>query len=172
MCTDVDYKGVVYGTQLAIHFMRKNKSAGGHIICTCSAAALYPHETYPEYDGAKAAVLNFVFATSRILLGKENIKIGAVLPGIVATNIIPPEMVAAVSKDCLTPVSTIVSAYQRFLDDDSLAGKAIEATVEKHVIVPRPEYLNGRFSKRACTVWEPLFKTYHGENSELDDAIA
>jgi NADP-dependent 3-hydroxy acid dehydrogenase YdfG len=57
-CTDVDYKGVVYGTQLAIHFMRKNSTPGGSIIATASIAAVHPHETYPEYDGAKAAVSN------------------------------------------------------------------------------------------------------------------
>lgn len=66
-CTDIDYKGVVYGTVLTIHFMRKNKLPGGKIVTTASCAALYPHETYPEYDGAKAAVLNFVRATSRVL---------------------------------------------------------------------------------------------------------
>jgi short-subunit dehydrogenase len=49
--------GVVYGTQLAIHFMRKNTVPGGKIVTTVSAAALYPHETYPEYDGAKSAVI-------------------------------------------------------------------------------------------------------------------
>jgi NAD(P)-dependent dehydrogenase (short-subunit alcohol dehydrogenase family) len=54
---DVDFKEVVYGTQLAIHFMRKNSIPGGKIVCTASVAALYPHESYPEYDGAKAAVM-------------------------------------------------------------------------------------------------------------------
>ena len=57
-CTDVDYKGVVYGTQLAIHFMRKNMTSGGKIAVTASVAALYPHESYPEYDGVKAVVGN------------------------------------------------------------------------------------------------------------------
>lgn len=41
---------------LAVHFMRKNKTPGGSIVATASAAAVTPHETYPEYDGAKAAV--------------------------------------------------------------------------------------------------------------------
>ena len=58
-CTDVDYKGVVYGTQLAIHFMRKNPIPGGKIVATASVAGIYPHESYPEYNGAKAAVINF-----------------------------------------------------------------------------------------------------------------
>ena len=65
--TDVDFKGVVYGTQLAIHFMRKNSTPGGKIVATASVAGIVPHETYPEYDGAKAAVVNFVRATARIL---------------------------------------------------------------------------------------------------------
>tara|TARA_R110002003_G_scaffold1184_11_gene22677 strand:+ start:38830 stop:39282 length:453 start_codon:yes stop_codon:yes gene_type:complete len=67
LCTDVDYKGVVYGTQLAIHFMRKNIVPGGKIVATASVAGIVPHESYPEYDGAKAAVVNFVRATARIL---------------------------------------------------------------------------------------------------------
>jgi len=99
LCTDVDYKGVIYGTQLAIHFFRKNRVPGGKIIATASAAAVVPHETYPEYDGAKAAVVNFVRATARILKDvsldrgsswqspdadkseKENITINTVCPG-------------------------------------------------------------------------------------------
>ena len=47
--------------------MRKNATPGGCIVATASAAAVTPHETYPEYDGAKAAVVNFVRATSRVL---------------------------------------------------------------------------------------------------------
>ncbi|KAJ9665476.1 hypothetical protein H2201_004358 [Coniosporium apollinis] len=173
LCTDVDYKGVVYGTVLAVHFMRKNKTPGGKIVTTASCAALYPHETYPEYDGAKAAVLNFVRATSRVLKIKDNININAVLPGIVHTKIIPQEMIDAVSPECLTPIDQIVKAYNTFLDDDegSCVGEAIECSVDKHCWVPRPEYLNGKFTKRAVTVWDPLFKMYHGELSELPDAI-
>ncbi|KAK3061569.1 hypothetical protein LTS18_005908 [Coniosporium uncinatum] len=174
-CTDVDYKGVVYGTQLAIHFMRKNNSPGGCIVATVSIAAIHPHETYPEYDGAKAAVLNFIRATHRVLRQKENISINGVLPGIVATDIIPPEMIAAVSPECLTPPSTIVEAYHRFLDDPSLSGEAIECSVDKCMLVPRENwetnFLNGYKSKRAVTVWDPLFKMMHFEGSGLPDAI-
>jgi hypothetical protein len=65
-------------------------------------------------------------------------------------------MVAAVSPECMTPVSQIVSAYIRFLDheDTSLSGEAIECAADKQIFVPRPEYLNGRFSIRATTVWD------------------
>lgn len=47
--------------------MRKNQTPGGKIIATASVAAVVPHEAYPEYAGAKAAVVNFVRATARIL---------------------------------------------------------------------------------------------------------
>ena len=44
-CTDVDYKGIVYGTQLAIHSMRKNAAPGGKIVCTAPIAGLFPFES-------------------------------------------------------------------------------------------------------------------------------
>ncbi|KAF2659221.1 15-hydroxyprostaglandin dehydrogenase [Lophiostoma macrostomum CBS 122681] len=152
LCTDVDYKGVVYGTQLAIFFMRKNATPGG-------------------YDGAKAAVVNFVRGTARVLKNKENISINAVCPGIVHTSIIPQEMVDAVSPECLTPQSTIVAAYERCLDDASLYAKVIECSADKQFFLETPTLANGRISKRATTVWEPLFKMYHKEPSGLPDAI-
>jgi NAD(P)-dependent dehydrogenase (short-subunit alcohol dehydrogenase family) len=63
----VDYKGVVYGTQLAIHFMRKNPIPGGEIIATASAEGIYPHESYPEYNGAETAVINFARGVAPVL---------------------------------------------------------------------------------------------------------
>ncbi|EAT91751.1 hypothetical protein SNOG_00256 [Parastagonospora nodorum SN15] len=189
-CTDIDYKGVVYGTQLAIHFMRKNKAPGGKIVATASVAAIVPHESYPEYDGAKAAVVNFVRATARILKDKENITINAICPGqskkllvqretiskltilgIVQTSIIPQEMVDAVSPECLTPISNVVSAYERFLDDDSLYGRVLECSAEKQFFLEPPALANGYVSRRAVTVWDPLFQACHKENSGLSDAI-
>lgn len=98
-CTDVDYKGVVYGTQLAIHFMRKNPVPGGAIVATASIAAVHPHPTFPEYNGAKAGVLNFVRGAAEVLKLKGDIRINAVLPGIVSTNIIPQAMIDAVAPE-------------------------------------------------------------------------
>jgi hypothetical protein len=88
----------------------------------------------------------------------------------------------------MTPISTIVSAYQRFLDDDSLYGRVMECSVDKHLFIEQPTLANGRYSRRAVTVWDPLFKMWvrrdpfdrwytkymsrmHKENSGLSDAI-
>src|ERR1700733_11884558 len=71
----------------------------------------------------------------------------------------------------LTPISTVVGAYDRFLNDESLTGKAVECSANKEIVLSFPEYANGRVTKRACTVWDPLFKMMHSENSGLEEAI-
>lgn len=99
-CTDIDYKGVVYGTQLAIHFMRQNKpQPGGKIVVTGSIGGVFPHRSYPEYCGAKSAVITFIRGVAPLLKQKDNIFINTVLPGIVATPIVPPEMIEAVTPE-------------------------------------------------------------------------
>ncbi|KAF2418940.1 NAD(P)-binding protein [Tothia fuscella] len=171
--TDVDFKGVVYGTQLAIHFMRKNKTPGGKIVATASVAAIYSHSSYPEYNGAKAAVVQFIRGVAPVLKLKDNITANTILPGIVPTAIIPQAMIDAVKPEFLTPPSTIVAAYIRCLDDEEgkINGEAIECSGDQQFFVPSPEYVNGAASERACTVWDPLFKMMHGENSGLPEAI-
>jgi NAD(P)-dependent dehydrogenase (short-subunit alcohol dehydrogenase family) len=62
----------------------------------------------PEYCGAKAAVINFVRTMAPVLKVKENITINAVCPGIVETPIIPPEMIAAVSREWQVPLPSHV----------------------------------------------------------------
>ncbi|KAK0924982.1 hypothetical protein LTR91_020258 [Friedmanniomyces endolithicus] len=185
-CTDVDWKGVLYGTQLAIHFMRKNPTPGGAIVATASIVAVHPHASYAEYNGTKAAVLNFVRGSAGVLKVKENIRINCVMPGIVDTAIVPRQMIAAVDPSEYVqsslhtstqswpshPSPPFVSAYLRLLDDESLTGQGIECSVDKQLPFTDPPLMNGKHTKRAATVWDPLFKIMHGENSGLADAIA
>ncbi|KAI9687895.1 MAG: Short-chain dehydrogenase/reductase prx6 [Bathelium mastoideum] len=172
-CTDIDYKAVIYGTQLATHFMRHNQpKPGGRIVVNASIGALFPHQSYPEYCGAKAAVVQFVRGMAPMLKAKENIFINVVMPGAVHTPIVPPEMMAAMSPECVTPISTVITAHDRFLEDDTgVAGQAIEASADQLIYYDVPKLGNGYKTKRAVTVWEPLFKMMHGENSDMPDAI-
>jgi hypothetical protein len=66
-------------------------------------------------------------------------------------------MVDAVSPECLTPQSTVVSAYQRFLSDETLFGKIIECSADQQFFLETPTLANGRISQRAVTVWDPQF---------------
>lgn len=106
------------------------------------------------------------------LLQKENITINVVLPGIVKTAIIPQAMIDAVSPECMTPVDTIVKAYNMFLSDKSRTGQVAECSTSDILLLPDPPLLNGHKTKRACTVWDPLFIAMHGEASGLTEAIA
>lgn len=173
-CTDINYKGVVYGTQLATHFMRHNQpQAGGKIIVNASIGGIFPHRAFPEYCGTKAGVIQFVRGVAPLLKAKENILINTVLPGAVATPIVPQGMIDAISEECLTPVSTILEAHDKFIDDDTgMIGKALEASAKDLIFYDPPEYGNGYKTKRAVTVWEPHFRAMHGEDSKLDDAVA
>lgn len=70
----------------------------------------------------------------------------------------------------LTPISTIVSGLNRILTDESLSGAALECTIDRILLTPEPEVLNGEASTNACFVWDPLFYNLHGEPSGLPDA--
>lgn len=93
-CSDVDFKAVVYGTELAVHYMRHNPFVegagrrGGKIIITGSIVAIYPLPTLPEYCAVKAAALQWARVMAP-MLGRENITINTVLPNAYNTGILP-----------------------------------------------------------------------------------
>lgn len=71
----------------------------------------------------------------------------------------------------LTPIETVVKAYSLCLTQHDLNGELIECSGKNHFFLPVAEFANGATTKRACTVWEPLFEEKHHEKSELPDAI-
>jgi len=57
------------------------------------------------------------------------------------------------------------------VDNPAVTGQVVECSADKHFFLPRPALANGRLTKRAFTVWEPLFEQLHHEKSGLPDAI-
>ena len=83
----------------------------------------------------------------------------------------PPSPIAD-SPCSLTPISTVVAAYDHYLNDDSgKTGQVVECSAEKRIFIPDPPMVNGAVTKRSVTVWDPLFKMMHHEKSGLPDAI-
>lgn len=72
----------------------------------------------------------------------------------------------------MTPIETVVRAYVKLLEDESLYGQAIECSQDNHFFFANPPFMNGESTKRAITVWDPLFELLHGELSGLPDAIS
>lgn len=71
----------------------------------------------------------------------------------------------------ITPIETVVEAYDLCLMQPNLNGQLIECSGNKQFFLSPPEMANGAATKRACTVWEPLFEAKHQEKSGLPDAI-
>lgn len=88
-CTEINYKGTVYGTILAIHFMRHNPIPGGKIIFTSSVIGIYACPIIPEYSCTKAASVALARSMAPVLLRQDNITINVVLPGGYDTDIMP-----------------------------------------------------------------------------------
>ena len=69
-------------------------------------------------------------------------------------------------------MKTVLDAVQIFLEDETgMAGELLECSADKLIYHHLPEYGNGHITQRAVTVWEPLFRILHGEDSHLPDAI-
>ncbi|KAF2751405.1 NAD(P)-binding protein [Sporormia fimetaria CBS 119925] len=173
-CTEVDFKGVVYGTTLATHFMRHNPGGkGGKIIVTGSMIGIYPCPTFPEYCASKAAVHQWVKTVGPVTLKKDNISINCVMPGGIETPAMPGFSEAFLPHQ-MTLRSTLFAAYDRFIDDveNTISGQTIEAAHDKIYEWGLPGYKSGAFAKRTEKVYEPWFSLVHGENSELPGALS
>jgi NAD(P)-dependent dehydrogenase (short-subunit alcohol dehydrogenase family) len=173
ICTDVDFKGVMYGTTLATHFMRHNpQGKGGKIIVTGSMVGVYPCATFPEYCAAKAAVHQWVRTVGPVLQKKDNITVNCVMPGGIETPAMPGFSEAFLPEQ-MTLQSTLMSGYDLFLEDEenSKTGHLIEAAHKDLIPWEKPEYKSGAFAKRTHAVYEPWFSMLHGERSELPGAL-
>ncbi|RMD42858.1 hypothetical protein DV735_g2272, partial [Chaetothyriales sp. CBS 134920] len=169
-CTDINFKSVVYGTQLAIHFMRQNPIPGGQIVATSSSIGIHPICILPEYAGAKSAIIGFCLAVAQVLKIKDNITFNVVCPGAVATPLIPQGLRDAYGKH-MTDINTVTRAYHRYLDDPNLNGEIAEASVDQVLVQPEQVYVNGEASRTAATVYDPIFKALHSELSEVPGAL-
>lgn len=173
VCTDIDFKGLIYGTTLATHFMRYNaKGKGGKIIVTGSMLGIYACATFPEYCAAKAAAHHYVRTVAPVLLQKENITINCVMPGPIDTNVVVG-ISDAFAPEHLTLKPVLLSAYDHFLEDKDniVTGQLIGAAHKNLIFWPHPGYKEGAILKRYEKTFDPWFRMVHGESSELSDAI-
>lgn len=170
--TDANFKGVMYSTTLAQHFMRHNATPGGKIIVTGSMIGVHPCGTFPEYCASKAAALMWCRVMAPLLLKKDNITINCVLPGAYDTAAMP-DFTTAFLPEQLTTKECLMSAYTTFTDDEAntKTGLAVETGHDKLYYYDIPEYKSGHVAMRNGKVYEPWFAIIHGERSELKEAL-
>lgn len=173
-CLDVNLYAVIQGVHLARHFFcEKNNKKGGRIVATSSVAGLYPLFTLPLYSASKHGIVGLVRSLAPIYL-KDNISINALNPTLVETNLMPTE-VAAKYKDPknLTPMSTVLKAFDAILADKELTGQTLELTLDEVVFKQQPEYSrpNTTWMFGKTDMWEevckPLMPRKPGENAAV-----
>ncbi|KAM7208267.1 NAD(P)-binding protein [Naviculisporaceae sp. PSN 640] len=177
--TDIDYKGVLYGAYLAVHFMRFNppsvsgKTYTPKILATASCAGVAPHPALPEYSGAKSAVVGFVRAVAGVLKEKEGIAITAVCPGLSPTAVLPDFVTGAVGDTLLTPVTEVVKVFEKYLGEEGnkYAGH-VGLVMETEETLENVEGFKFGEEKVGAGVYEaamePIFGALHGVESGLD----
>ncbi|KAF3929414.1 hypothetical protein ABW19_dt0210041 [Dactylella cylindrospora] len=138
---DVNLVGVVWGVKLAAFYMRRNPEGkkGGSIVLTSSMVGLYPMPTNPLYASCKAALINFTRSVADTYL-KDNIRVNAICPALVPTAIFPGKVEDYFPLEHITPVSTIVSAYDTLITDTTKYGQVVECSQDKHYYRQQPEY--------------------------------
>ncbi|KAK4555783.1 hypothetical protein LTR86_007003 [Recurvomyces mirabilis] len=146
----VNLQSVMYTTHLAQHYFRQGPAASGPrcIIVTASSSSLYASAIAPAYAASKHGVLGWTRSIASGAWKQDQVRVNAILPGIVRTNILPPEMFAMFPEQMLTPVEKVVEVVLLLLDGDGderagrelRFGQAIEICGSNHYLRNQQEY--------------------------------
>ncbi|KAB5554320.1 hypothetical protein GE09DRAFT_1120543, partial [Coniochaeta sp. 2T2.1] len=123
---------------LAQHYMRLTPGEKS-LIFTASCGALYPAYGAPIYTAAKHGVLGLMRAMAPRLWRNDKVRVNAVLPGTVKTNLHTEESWKQFPEEYFTPVEKIVEAVLILLDGTE-TGKAIECNGQNHYYREQYEY--------------------------------
>jgi NAD(P)-dependent dehydrogenase (short-subunit alcohol dehydrogenase family) len=122
---------------LAWHYLRQSPEearAERLIVLTASCGALYPSYGSPIYSATKHAVLGFMRSLAPIYYRNDGIRVNAVLPGTVKTNLLTLKQWEQFPEEYFTPVEEIAKAVLIIVDGKDplkgdlgfMNGKAVE----------------------------------------------
>ncbi|KAF2796702.1 NAD(P)-binding protein [Melanomma pulvis-pyrius CBS 109.77] len=136
---EVDLLGVIYGLKLYRHYVRKSGTdEGGKMVVTASMAGLYPMYVAPLYCAAKSGAVGLTQAVGLRLRSEEKITVNCICPGPVDTGI-SPGMQKLVPNEHMTPMSCVIKAFDKFIDED-VTGQIAECSGDKIWIRERLPY--------------------------------
>ena len=117
---EVNLFGPYYGLKLAAHYMSGNEPrVGGKVVITASAAALYAIPLIPQYTATKAGLVGLTRALAPVA-EKVGITVNAICPAVVATGLAPPGLLDVFEEKHMTPMSTIMKAFNELGDLDGV----------------------------------------------------
>ena len=130
----VNLLGVMYGTRLAIDALAAR--GGGVVLNTSSIASFAPMPNDPMYSATKAAVSNFTMSCAPLAV-THNVRVCAVLPGVVETAILAKSGDGEEPAEWLRPVlaqiaklqpAQLANAAVEFIADDTCGGHLLVVT--------------------------------------------
>lgn len=147
---DINFKSVITTTHLTSHYMRKSpKDADKSIVMTASCGGLYQSYYSPVYTATKHAVVGFMRSIAPWYYHRAGIRVNAICPGVVKTNLLSSAEWANFPEEYFTPVEKIVETVCMLVDgkDDSaenevgfLESKAVELSRRIHYCRQAVEY--------------------------------
>jgi 15-hydroxyprostaglandin dehydrogenase (NAD) len=125
VCMEVCITSVIFGVKLFIHYARKTKrdlkdssDYNPKVVITASCVGQYPFAIAPQYAAAKHACVGFTRSIGDSLLRHDNIAVNCIMPAFVATNLVPQPLVDIWPKEYITPLSTMMRAYDELIAVD------------------------------------------------------
>ncbi|KAF1946422.1 NAD(P)-binding protein [Clathrospora elynae] len=134
---DINLKSVITTTYLAAHWMRKSPTSADpdkSIVITASCGGLYPSYYTPIYTASKHGVVGFMRGIAPYYYHKSGIRVNAICPGAVRTNLLSSQEWSLFDDEYFTPVSKIAAVVCMLVDgrDDGTGsvGREVEGGVE------------------------------------------
>ncbi|KAI9692006.1 MAG: hypothetical protein M1820_009624 [Bogoriella megaspora] len=165
---DINLKGVVLTSYLALHYFRQSphKGQGASLVMTGSCSSFYPSDYSPIYTSAKHGVAGFVRSIAAAY-HLDGIRANAVCPGLVRTNIVSEDGWANFPKDIFTPVEMVAKVVLLLIDGNELTdsdgntipaektyGQTVEVMKTNYYIRTIPEFCDAQMAElmRATSV--------------------
>lgn len=180
---EVNLYGPYYGLKLAAHYMSHNPGPavqGGKIVITASAAALYAHPAIPQYSSSKYGALGLTRSIAPVA-EQVNVRVNCVCPAVVATGLAPPGLLEVYPESLITPMTTILRAFDELGQFDRLAKEGRESWVAQgpsgaavegnlHDLFYREEPKTDIDSKWSPEIGEAWRKVYENRNKKFAEA--
>ncbi|KAI7779767.1 hypothetical protein LA080_000364 [Diaporthe eres] len=125
----VNLYGPYYGLKLAAHYMslpaaqadNNTGTGGGKVVITSSVAGFRAHPPNPQYSSSKYGLLGLSRAVAPAAAARAGIRVNCVCPAVVATGLAPPGLMEAFPASIVTPMATMMRAFDELGEFDRLA---------------------------------------------------
>ncbi|KAF1984632.1 3-beta-hydroxysteroid dehydrogenase [Aulographum hederae CBS 113979] len=150
---DIDLNSVINTSYLAQHYMSKTSKGNDQekgpacLVLNASIAGIYPVRFCPIYTAAKHGVVGFARAIQRRFFEESGIRVNALCPGDVRTNLFKKEEWDVFTQMEWIEVGQIVKIVEMLLFDEGMRGRIVEAAPHGHFFHEVPRYTSVNVEK-------------------------